>query len=83
LLVIDTVENSQLDNMRSGPESSNVTTEDQFKITYLNLEKGNGETGLITSVDFIETVLCISIKCLQRTCLQRKSTEILVDMSVE
>jgi hypothetical protein len=35
------------------------------------------------SVDFIVAVLCITVKCLQRTCLPRKSTEIRVDMSVE
>jgi hypothetical protein len=35
------------------------------------------------SVDFIVTGLCITIKCLQRTCFLCESTEIRVDMSVE
>jgi hypothetical protein len=35
------------------------------------------------SVDFIVAVLCITLKCLQRTCLPRKSTEIRVNILVE
>jgi hypothetical protein len=52
-------------------------------VTYLNPDKGNGETGLTESVDFIVAVLCMTVKCLQRTCLPRKSTEIWVDSSDE
>jgi hypothetical protein len=47
-------------------------------------DKGNGENGLTAStVDFMVAVLCITIKCLQRTCLPCESMEIRVDMSVE
>jgi hypothetical protein len=49
----------------------------------LNWDDGNGETGFTASVDFIVAVLCITVKCLQRTWLLCKSTEIRVDMSVE
>jgi hypothetical protein len=53
----------------------------------LNPDKGNGENGLTASkqvsVDFIVAVLCMTVKCLQRTCLPRKSTEIRVDILVE
>jgi hypothetical protein len=41
------------------------------------------EPGQGKCVDFIVAVLCFIVKCLQRTCLPHKSTEIWVDLSIE